>query len=114
MNSLFLILKGRILGAACLSLLAVAIAIPLDAANLLDGQPVMVSRSKAGERVDWVAEIPFTEMTRQDLRLKVECDLKILPRGRVLSPKKPRDISDWTLNGQHLIQPPKDMFYPEL
>ncbi|MCX6875963.1 MAG: metallophosphoesterase [Verrucomicrobia bacterium] len=97
-------------------LMGVAAVLPLvtQAANLLEGEAVQVTLEKSPAAKDWVPAVTFEKATRHDLRLRVAFELKTLPATPVLSLKKPPGIADWSLNGQALLGPPKDMFYPEL
>ncbi|MCX6866026.1 MAG: metallophosphoesterase [Verrucomicrobia bacterium] len=105
-------MKTRLFTIAALS--AFALAAPAQERNLLEGMPVLVTADKAVETNNWVPSVTFDKATRHDLRLRVEFNVAEIPSGPVLTLKKPPHIAAWTLNGQALVGPPKDMFYPEL
>lgn len=85
-----------------------------QAQNLLEDSKVLVTASKSPAAADWKPEVSFDKAGRYPLRLRVQFEVKQLPASPVLVLKKPPHISEWTLNGQPLLGPGKDMFYPEL
>ena len=92
----------------------VALAMSVQAQNFLEGKPVLLSADKSPDAKEWSPEVIFDKAARYEARLKVEFELSELPASRVLTLKKPQNVSDFTLNGQAVIGPSKDMFYPEL
>lgn len=103
---------GRIVLAALLGAGIGSVSAP--AQNLLEGAPVLVTTNMAGGADDWSPEIVFAKAQRYDLRLKVVFQVAGKPAAPVLALKKPANIVQWTLNGQALMGPPKDMFFPVL
>ena len=104
----------RVGGGALVLAAVVALTAAANAQNLLAGKAVLVTADKSAVTKDWVPTLTFDKAARHDLRMRVEFELAALPPGRVLTLKKPPNVSEWTLNGQALIGPAKDMFYPEL
>ncbi len=84
------------------------------AQNLLEGAQVLVTTNLTAATTNWAPEIVFNQAKRHDLRLRVVFNVASSPSVPVLSLKKPAHIVEWTLNGQALLGPPKDMFCPVL
>ena len=114
MTTIHCLALGRIGGWALLMGVVTVLPMPARAENLLEGTAVQVSLAKSPTAADWVPSVTFEKATRHDLRLRVEFEVKTLPASPVLTLKKPPGIAEWSLNGQPLLGPPKDMFYPEL
>lgn len=87
---------------------------PVFAQNLLEGAQVMVTTNLAADAADWTPQVVFEKARRYDLRLRVSFQVADKPSALMLTLKKPDQINDWTLNGQALMGPPKDMFGPVL
>ena len=105
---------GRIGAAAWFMGVAPVLPVPAQAQNLLEGKAVQVTLDKSPAAKDWAASVSFEKAARYELRLRVEFEIKAMPATPVLTLRKPPDMGGFTLNGQALIGPPKDMFYPEL
>ncbi|MEI7900806.1 MAG: metallophosphoesterase [bacterium] len=101
--------KCGIVSVAMGSLLAVS----TSAQNLLEKATVWVTTNRAAGPEGWVPEITFGKQGTYALMLRTEFTVQALPRTPVLTLKKNPHISEWTLNGQALLGPPKDMFFPE-
>ena len=72
---------------------AAALPMSVRAQNLLEGKAVQVTLEKSPVAADWVASVVFEKATRQDLRLRVEFEVKELPaelglQGRWRGPVK--------------------------
>ena len=87
---------------------------PVAAQNLLEGAQVLVTTNLAEGAGDWSPEVVFDQARRYDLRLKVVFTVAGKPATPVLALKKPDNIVQWTLNGQALMGPPADTFFPVL
>ena len=105
---------GRRGAAAWIMTVVAVLPVSSQAQNLLQGQAARVTLAKSPAAKDWVASIPFDKAARYELRVRVEFEVKAVPATPVLTLKKPPDMGEFTLNGQALIGPPKDMFYPVL
>jgi len=84
------------------------------AQNLLQGARIVVTTNTSPEASDWVSQVAFPKEGRFSLQLRAEFVVKDMPASPILSLKKPDPICEWRLNGQDLIGPPKDMFFPLL
>lgn len=85
-----------------------------QAQDLLAGVPVLIATDKAGEADNWAPEVSFDKPGRYAFRLRANFEVKELPATPVLALKKPEYQGEWTLNGQPLAGPDKEMIYTEL